>query len=89
MRSIALITSTTVCFFGLNPPVLAQVNQIPSTIEATRPNPPLPSTLPSPTPLPSDLDPNLEIPVEPFEVEDAVTVRKLRYLEVRFFPKRN
>ncbi len=88
MRSIALITSTTVCFFGLSLPVLTQVNQIPSTIEPTRPNPPLPSKLPSSTPLPFNLDePSPEIPLEPFEVEDTVIVRKIEVLGSTVFSK--
>ncbi len=76
------------CLFVLNLPTLAQVNQPPSSVEPTRPSEPFPQMLPIPTSPPSfDFKASPQIPLEPFEVEDTVTVREIEVLGSTVFSK--
>ena len=88
MRLTVIISAA--CFFCLTFPALAQVNENPSrTIEPTRPSNPLPQTLPSPIPPPSlELEPSLPLPIEPFEIEDRVTVRTIEVLGSTVFSRK-
>lgn len=76
------------CLFVLNLPTLAQVSQPPSSVEPIRPSEPFPQMLPIPTSPPFfDFKASPQIPLEPFEVEDTVTVREIEVLGSTVFSK--